>query len=197
MGDQPQLARQRHALHRQPQQAAVQQGLRQHAPCQPHAGQHFDGLQIVGGHPQLQRQATRRKGIGHDAMGEGAGVGQHRRMGGQIAQAEACALCQWVAWGSDKMQRVVPDRRGLQRRCGGSQRGQCQLGAGVQHLVPGLLGIHEAQFQRHLRVACAELAQQRWQPVQADMVTADQTQAATNAVLELAQGAPRIVGIAQ
>ena len=96
-----------------------------------------------------------------------------------------------------EQERIVPHRGGPQWRLAGAERGHGQVHLALQYLRIGLLGIHEADVQRRARVQGGEVAQQRRQPVQADVVAGGQAQAAADVLAQVLQGAPGRLGLGQ
>ena len=131
-------------------------------------------------------------------MGEGARIGQHRRVCGQVSQAHALAGAQGVVRRGHEAQRVIPQPGGLQRRRGvRGQRGDGQLGLAGQHVRIGLFGIDKGDVQFHLWELLTVAAQQRRQVVQADMVAGGDAQGAADAIVQCRNRAAGIGGRGQ
>src|SRR5690606_2412685 len=67
----------------------------------------------------------------------------------------------------------------------------------VQHFSPGVFGIEKADIDRRLRMVVDEAAQQRRQPVQADVVAGGEVEPTIDSRVEVAQGAARVLHLAE
>ncbi|MNE53802.1 hypothetical protein D3C80_1485490 [compost metagenome] len=101
---------------------------------------------------------------------------------------------QAVLGSGDEIQRVVPDRHGLDQAVRFRGQGNNgKFGAAMQDFFVGHFRIEELNIQCDRRITSGELAQQRWQAMQANMVACRQGEAPADLSGQVGQGASGVV----
>ncbi len=115
-------------------------------------------------------------------------------MTGDVRQGDIRLAGQRMLGRDDEIQWIVPDLH-RQHRLGGlwRQGDHRQLGTAVQYLVIGHFRIEKTDIQADLRVRAGKGAQQRRQPMQADVMAGRQAQPSANIAVEVGQGTAGVV----
>ncbi|MNY61094.1 hypothetical protein D3C86_1977310 [compost metagenome] len=91
-------------------------------------------------------------------MGEGVAAGEHRRMAGDIREADLAVIEQRVLRRDHEIQRVVPHRRGLDQGVGLRRQGNHrQFRAAMENFFVGHFRIEKLNIQRDLGITSGEL----------------------------------------